>query len=119
MKRLNELKSKYVSVSDYIKISHFGFSEVSAGNGKLKSKIEAASSSKLLLMKNDFPYNFGEKIEHYVLWKLNSAVTEVEIKAKCENLLKQDGNKRVAFWENTQDLKSIRDLDHVQIIVLK
>lgn len=117
LEKLKGLKEKYENVSDSIKVRIFGFNEEEGEGGKLKAATPSEVGNRVVLRKNEFPYNFGSKIEHYVLWKLGSErLSKTEIEEAIEGLKKEEGVKRVAYWENTYALKSIRDLEHVQIL---
>ena len=65
---------------------------------------------------NDFPYYLNDEIEHWVLWKIGSNITQEDIDCKMKEL--HDGGKYsdVLYWMNPVHLKSLPDIDHVHIV---
>ena len=86
-----ELNTKWRSVGDYILCSKFKFpSGPSTQEGKLVAippvEHENQCKDSILLVPNDFPYNFEPGIQHHVLWKLGSPLSACEIEGGVDQL---------------------------------
>jgi len=76
------------------------------------------SSSKLILIPNDFPYYVEENIVHYVLWKTKIPITEKEIH-DARIILETNisiNALEIIHWVNPPNLKSVPDIDHVHFL---
>ena len=75
------------------------------------------------LLRNDFPYYFDTRVEHWILWKLgggDEGITLDEIDQAKADLRQQLVNvEDVLHWVNPPALKSIPDIDHVHILCLR
>ena len=123
----HDLLQEYSSVYDHILHSKFGFPK--SWNTAMErwetprpkdsiSKQEQDVKKAVVLAPNDFPYFTEPGIEHWVLWKLYSKVSESDIVQAKQELMKQLGNVVDSIhWENPPHLKSLPDIDHVHILV--
>lgn len=154
------IRVQYENISDYILISKFNFNAVSSdrdnrgdangspssdGNGNVKLRAQkednALSTPQLLCVPNDFPYNYEDNVDSYVIWKYippsykqqrdvdggqednkESIVTEIELQSCIEQLKQDIYNGKCEFldycvFESPQHLKSIPDLDHIHLMV--
>ena len=116
------LESEWESVSDYIKVTKLSFPEGISSNGKKKADMivqETTISSRIILLPNDFPYNFEKGIEHYVLWKLGDLITSSEIEEEARKLVQLKNADDSVFYINPVELKSILDIEHGHILIFK
>ena len=120
MKFSTGIKSKWVSVVDYLLNSKFDFdSELDPNTGKLKVNRPEQYEIKTLLTINDFPYHFADGIHHYVYWKLGSSIelTDQEVIDVAINFMQSNTHFiEYAFYINPPHLKSILELDHAHIL---
>jgi len=122
------MKQQYVSTMDYILVSKFNFSAIQVpeknDNDTSKTyKFRAHpptdnSSSKIILIPNDFPYYVEENIVHYVLWKAKTPITEQEINDARKILETNTGINAIEIlhWVNPLNLKSVPEIDHVHFL---
>ena len=142
--RMEVIKETYNSVSDYIRITKFGYLPVKVDDGdKIKAVVDNGMEEVVIkLEQNDYPYNFDDGIVHYILWKCitttpttttctttsttttNAAaattnndndITTGEIKSSINKLL-EGGAIECCHWINPIELKSIKDFHHAHIL---
>ena len=72
------------------------------------------------LVKNDFPYYFVHHVEHWILWKIGEECSDGDIVRAKSTLEENLGNvKDFLHWINPPHLKSLPEVDHVHILVLR
>lgn len=115
---MDQIKNNYASVVDYLLISKFQF-DSECVNGKVAAIRSPAQQGRLLLATNDFPYNFEDGIQHFVLWKLGGAVLESEISDAISEIISKASPDPVecVSYVNPLALKSIPEIDHAHILV--
>jgi hypothetical protein len=131
---LRDLKRKWRSVYDHILVSKFGFEAQQkeqprgddASNPWFQRRWQAyppltqVKAVQKVLMRNDFPYNTDEDIEHWVLWKLVENITKEEIDEAKDELRERLGNVvDILHWVNPPHLKSLPDIDHAHFLCLR
>ena len=75
-----------------------------------------------VLRKNDYPYNIGDNILHYVLWlkdKKNHDFNELNSIIKEQIVVQFKVSKEFAFSENIYKNKSIPEVQHYHVFILK
>ncbi|KAL3942032.1 MAG: hypothetical protein SGARI_000401 [Bacillariaceae sp.] len=115
---------EYVTIYDHILHSVFQFERKrDAASGKWKAVPPPTDDNRLksnytTLVKNDYPYFIESDIEHWVLWKLQSEISEEDVIAAIEELKARNGggNLDVIWWENPPSLKSLPDINHIHIL---
>jgi Protein of unknown function (DUF3605) len=128
MMYMRDIKKQWKSVYHFILHSKFGFkkrlvsgSSLDASAAELWESYPPASKikePKKVLVLNDFPYYNAPGIQHYILWKIASDVTDDEIDEAGQELRDQwVGVCDVLHWKNPPHLKSVPDIDHVHILV--
>ena len=140
------LKQQYVSSTDYLLISKFGFDavpvvvpgEVSGGDSgdgqenqvggdstadrcrrrwRAQPSLAETTETQSILIENDFPYHFDDDIKHYILWKLKGGgISEREIQESKQQLQTRFNTMSTLHWTNPPSLQSIPDLDHVHVL---
>jgi hypothetical protein len=115
LKRKPEVEAEYQSLLKVIKNAGSTPEEV------ILNKLEGKKLAKVL---NEFPYDLGEGLEHYLVWITNTkgcygfeTPTLYQIKLDDEILTMSKVNW-VAFFENTPNKKSV-GLKHYHLIVKK
>mmetsp|Transcript_31508 Transcript_31508/g.30074 ORF Transcript_31508/g.30074 Transcript_31508/m.30074 type:complete len:154 (-) Transcript_31508:554-1015(-) len=110
-----QLKCEWNSVTDYIKVSKLGFEKIILSNEKFAAN--KSSVNKVVLVVNDFSYNFEPGISHYILWKIGGILERNEIAEMAVKLLHDENALDFATYVNPPHLKSILDLDHAHILL--
>lgn len=114
----NVIMKNWKSGSDFILANKFGFLIVLDDDLKRAVKRPLPTTEeKIVLLKNDFPYNLESDIEHFILWKINGSVTEAEIDAATAELRVKYNVQDSVFYINPPQLKSIPDIDHAHIMI--
>ncbi len=72
-----------------------------------------------VLVPNDFPYYFEDRVEHWCLWKLGGDVTQEDVEIAIKDLGNRKCYVEFMHWINPIDLKSLPDIDHVHIVCLR
>ena len=118
------LLEQYDTIYDHILCSKFKFDKVVDDvSGKWKAvKNRTGNSSEekpmMVLLPNDFPYFIDFGIEHWVLWKLQSNITQEDVDHSIEELEDKYGDViDTIWWENPPALKSLPDINHIHILV--
>ncbi len=139
---MESVRSTYQSVSDYILITKFLVPSIENEDGKLcavPNKFVTSESIKgllphskeatvMVLTPNDYPYHFTPDVYHYILWKWSSndgsssssnSLSEEEIQLAEDKLKKkyQGVHSDTCRFTNPPSLQSIKDLDHVHLLV--
>jgi hypothetical protein len=110
-----QLRCEWNSVSDYIKVSKLGFEKIILSNKKFAA--DKSSASKIVLVENDFSYNFESGISHFILWKVGGILESNEILEMAMKLSHDEDAFDFATYVNPPHLKSILDLDHAHILL--
>jgi hypothetical protein len=126
---------EYESIYDHILYTKFHFPRLmdeSTGKWKVDALTESKEKSnlptsapphrisKVSLLKNEYPYFVEAGIEHWVLWKLHSSVTQEDVIQAMANLKAQYNDGEVIgsiWWENPHSLKSLPDISHIHILL--
>lgn len=66
------------------------------------------------MRRNDFPYNWEDGIEHYLLWS-NEEVPDNEIEGYIQDLMPHCSD--YLWFVNPAELKSIPEIWHAHVIV--
>lgn len=77
-------------------------------------------SPRTALCRNDFPYCFEDSVQHWILWKLGDACTDLDI-STAKNDLKLQSQLPIhdmLHWINPPRLQSLPGIDHVHILML-
>jgi hypothetical protein len=128
------LLKEYESLYDHILYTKFHFPRLlDESTGKWKVNAPTASQDKsnlptsapphrtsnISLVKNDYPYFVEGGIEHWVLWKLHSNVTQEDVVQAVESLKAQYNGDVIdsMWWENPPSLKSLPDISHIHILL--
>lgn len=127
----NKVRKEWKSISDYMLAKVFNFETVQCSksdSGKLAARpildgVTCTMKPMKKLVRNDFPYNFVEGIEHWCLWKIGSDIEVEEIFDARRKIVKesQEDGKHVEdlmHWTNPPHLKSLPEIDHVHILCL-
>ena len=124
-----DINTHWKSVVDHILHTKFQFEkcQVSDDNEsniiwKAQPSLSEITTVKYALCLNEFPYNFEDDIEHWVLWKTLSAVTDEDICKAKDSLIQMAGSDDYAVddllhWINPLQLKSIPEIEHCHIVV--
>lgn len=114
------LQAMWRSTTDYLLHSKFDLPFTLDSNGKRVVARDSSASHmvKLTLLTNDFPYHFAPGILHLVLWKLGETLTKADID-KAVREVHDAGAVDVLSYVNPPHLKSILEVDHAHILVLK
>lgn len=122
---MKEMRTKWKSVYDSILCKKFGFEKRPFKNEthtvwEAYPAISEIKEPQKVLVQNDFPYYNGPGIEHYVLWKLCEDITDADIEEAKQQLRQDLGDVvDILWWKNPPHLKSLPDLDHIHILVLR
>lgn len=86
--------------------------------------INQENHTQIRLLPNDFPYFLSNKIEHWCLWKLKENVTDDDVNVAKEQLVSMTSSSHGTIidfisWINPTYLKSVPDIDHAHILVLR
>lgn len=68
------------------------------------------------LVENDFSYNFEPNVRHFLLWKLNEAITKADVQLAVNELRETQGLEDYVTWVNPEALKSVPEIDHAHIV---
>ena len=113
------LKVEWQSVSDLILCSKFGMDFVLNAEKRkaaVKPFAEAFLSPQTLLLPNDFPYFFKADVKHFILWKINGEVEDVDVEASMAQLHSMHRILDSCVYINPPHLKSILDIEHAHIV---
>ncbi len=99
---------EYQTMEDYIKIVYLNYNS----SGIKKRAIKTANSLQYKLLKNPYPYDFGDNISHYVLFSTKKLSKEKQLEIINENI-----NKKFIYFTNPYDKRSIKNLWHLHILV--
>jgi Protein of unknown function (DUF3605) len=111
------LRAEWESVTDYVLVSKFGYSQVVKSDQKKAALRPNVPESRIVTAINDFPYHFDTGMEHFILWKTGSSITDDDIAAEIQKLTDQRSASDSVFYNNPPELRSILDLDHCHIIL--
>eukprot|EP00468_Gymnochlora_sp_CCMP2014_P012992 CAMPEP_0167751048 /NCGR_PEP_ID=MMETSP0110_2-20121227/6342_1 /TAXON_ID=629695 /ORGANISM="Gymnochlora sp., Strain CCMP2014" /LENGTH=176 /DNA_ID=CAMNT_0007636461 /DNA_START=100 /DNA_END=630 /DNA_ORIENTATION=+ len=114
-----KLYKEWFGMQDYILFKKF---DIKPSRDQKTSKLRILPSSvpekaMSTLCLNDFPYNFAADVKHFVLWKLNEALTQADIEKAIQELHSNNKVKNVVSFINPVRLRSIREIDHAHIII--
>eukprot|EP01071_Lankesteria_metandrocarpae_P000538 Lankesteria_metandrocarpae@DN10732_c0_g1_i1.p1 len=114
------LKEKYVSLKHHILVKYWGFeAHTDTETGKLATDPEDELKLKVhqrrLIVRNGFPYEFVEGIEHWVLWSLDS-MTADETHPLVEARFPHNKYDRIVFVQLT-NFRSFPAFFHAHIVV--
>jgi hypothetical protein len=113
-----QVKEEWETLSDYLFSTKLGYEKtISSSTGKYMAFKPLSSLEKLVLLPNDFPYNFEDGIIHFILWKVGNVITDDEI----NDIINQEFNSGsrysdYAVYINPSHLKSIPDIEHAHIL---
>ena len=77
-------------------------------------------------VENTFPYYCEENIQHYLIWfnpKYNNLLPDTLNSSKFDNLVRKEVNKNIEYenqyiyFENYNELKSVRSIRHIHIFI--
>mmetsp|Transcript_15627 Transcript_15627/g.21424 ORF Transcript_15627/g.21424 Transcript_15627/m.21424 type:complete len:156 (-) Transcript_15627:90-557(-) len=112
------IRALWISVSDYLIASKFNTEVYFNIEGKKCVKRPITNCDGIVLVLNDFPYNFEAGIQHYILWKMGGPVTKQNILDSIESLRQSKVNfTDYVYYINPPHLKSIPDIEHAHIII--
>jgi hypothetical protein len=114
---LTHLRAEWDSVTDYVLVNKFGYSQVVNSDGKKAALRPNVPEIRIVTASNDFPYNFDTGMEHFILWKTGSSITNDDITAEIHRLTHERRAADSVFYINPPELRSILDLDHCHIIL--
>lgn len=123
MSYMRKLKQEWKSVMDFVVCSKFDLERRKdnvSGLWYAHPPVNQVSGIHSRLVKNDFPYYFQDNIEHWVLWKLGEDCSSLDIEQAKQTLEKQMGDVMdTLHWINPPRLKSLPEVDHAHILVLR
>lgn len=114
---LAHLRAEWDSVTDYVLVSKFNYSQVVKSDQKKAALRPNAVESRIVTASNDFPYHFDAGMEHFILWKTGSSITNDDITEGIQKLTHERNAADSVFYINPPELRSILDLDHCHIIL--
>ena len=112
-----QLNIDWITVTDYVLVSKMNFRQIVRDDGKFAAERLQVMASRLVVVRNDFPYNFGSGVEHFVLWKTGSELVQSEIDAAAQRICMESGALDFVTFTNPPTLKSILDIEHAHIIL--
>ena len=112
-----QLSIDWITVTDYVLVSKMNFRQIVLDDGKFAAERPQVTASRLVIVRNDFPYNFESGMEHFVLWKIGSELIKSEIDTAAQEICSESDALDFVTFTNPQNLKSILDLEHAHIIL--
>ncbi|KAF8820397.1 hypothetical protein IE077_003216 [Cardiosporidium cionae] len=113
---MNNIKTTYESVDDYILITKFAYAEKYLENGKIQARpTEQAEMSTVNLCLNDFPYAIEEGLSHYILWSLKELSSD-EANAMLRNEF-DSALYDIIYFLNAPALQTVGSVHHWHIFV--
>jgi hypothetical protein len=86
-------------------------------------KLGDQNCAQVRLLPNDFPYFLANNIEHWCLWKLKGDIAEEDLLVAKEQLVAMKSTHGTLLdllsWINPPNLKSLPEIDHAHLIVLR
>ena len=117
------IKEEWRSVMDYVLYTKFGLEKMMDGRDNrwyVYPPLSEITGVHTRIVRNDFPYCFQRNIEHWVLWKIGEDCSESDITAAKDSIRKDLENVRdFIHWINPPHLKSLPEVDHAHILVLR
>lgn len=115
-----QIKQNWMSVKDFLLSNKFGFesrTDLATGKRMIAFTEDLSSLNIMSMSKNDFPYNFKPGIQHYILWKLGSELTETEVNnAVASEMEKNPTYIDYTTYVNPPHLKSIPEIEHAHLL---
>eukprot|EP01038_Epipyxis_sp_PR26KG_P009976 gene9976-13418_t len=113
-----QLLTQWKSIKDYLLVKKFTY-DVEIGDDGLKIALIPNDREifSLQLHINDYPYHFEHGVIHYILWKLNSEIVQIEIEQAAEELMKKHNTTDWCYYLNPPHLKSIPEIEHLHILI--
>ena len=112
-----QLSIDWITVTDYILVSKMNYRQIVLGDGKFAAERPQVIASRLVVVRNDFPYNFESGMEHFVVWKVGSELIQSEIETVAQKICLESSALDFVTFTNPPTLKSILDLEHAHIIL--
>lgn len=114
-KTYQELTLKeWISVEDYIKVKYFGAATIYNEQRMKYSLLKHCPPVQYTFQPNDFPYDTGTNVKHYVLWSLKP-LSNREIDEILHDEVSDEYS--LVWFEQTYDQKSIKDIWHIHVFV--
>ena len=112
IKKMEKTLFEWKTVGDFIRAEFFG-KEVKCRDGKLFS--DGFNGLEFSLVKNQYPYNIEDNVEHYVLWmsyRISMEIIDKIIKLNIKNC-------EYVFQNHKPDNMTIPEVFHVHVFVRK
>lgn len=110
---------EWKTVGDLVLASRFQLHYDMTNDGKKYVPLPNPSKpiSNLILLENEYPYNFEEGIIHFILWKLDDEVSEDDITQASEDIRSKHQVENMVHYINPPQLKSVLNVHHAHIVV--
>eukprot|EP00698_Gefionella_okellyi_P004205 TRINITY_DN13918_c0_g1_i1.p1 TRINITY_DN13918_c0_g1~~TRINITY_DN13918_c0_g1_i1.p1 ORF type:complete len:166 (-),score=21.89 TRINITY_DN13918_c0_g1_i1:69-539(-) len=113
--RMEEIRSEYETVGDYVLASVFGLTCETTDGQKKRAIIPPGfeSREKVFIKPNDFPYNLVPGIEHYIIW-CHAPKSAEELATIAREFA---GDRVYAQFVNPVATQSVRNVFHAHLFI--
>lgn len=118
------VEKTWISLGDYLIYKLFGikYTKNNYGMKYVRTKDIAHNDNKnnknIVAIRNKFPYNFPVKVVHYILWKLHGPIKTNEISLFAKKKMQKYNGIDYITWENPYYKKSVKNINHMHIVIL-
>lgn len=117
----NKVLLEYDTMEDYIKINYLNYKTATKPtvnktmNKTNKIAKHTSASLDYRLVQNNYPYNIGNNIRHYVLFSARSLSEKEQLEIINDTLYVK--NKHFIYFTNSYDKRSIKNLWHSHVLI--